>query len=59
MCYAAVNNDDGKDLGRQEERKRKLALVSFYSLQFPFLISCFPYITSLMLPVIKKTPLLI
>jgi len=54
MCYAAVNSDDVKDLGRQKERKKKLFLVSFYSLQFPFLFSCFRHITSLMLPVIKK-----
>jgi len=53
MCYAAVNNDDVKDLGRQKEGKKKF-LVSFSSLPFPFLISCSRYITSLMLPVYKK-----
>jgi len=56
MCYAAVNNNDEKVLGRQKERKKKFFLVSFFSLPFLFLISCFSYITSLMLPVYKKTP---
>jgi hypothetical protein len=55
MCYVAVNNDDVKDLGRWKERKKKFFLISFSFLPFPFLNSCFPYITSLMLPVYKNS----
>ena len=35
MCYAAVNKDDEKGLGRQKERKKSSSWFRFVS--FPFL----------------------